>query len=165
LGGRAESTGSAVKGLGGLCFSSGVENEVEVGGKKLAGCAHKLTREAFFSHGSVMTGPRHVALARLVRPDSEHSTAELVRSLEENSVSLSELLPALPATAVMETAFKSAFEEVLGTRFVPGSLSAAEVRVVDQRAAEKRSVPATAAQKRSTLERAGQTGAPSGGAR
>jgi len=50
-----------------ICFMSGAEKEIEVSGRKLAGCAHKFTREAFFSHGSVMTGPGHIQIVQLVR--------------------------------------------------------------------------------------------------
>ena len=130
----------------GLCFMSGAENEIEASGRKLAGCAHKSTREAFFSHGSVMTGSGHVHVARLVRANTPPSSAGLALSMAEKSISLSELLGEVPGAEEMESAFRTAFESVLGLRFRPDSLSAAGARLVEERAAQKRSVLAAAVQ-------------------
>ncbi len=127
-----------------LCFMSGVENEIEACGRKLAGCAHKFTREAFFSHGSIMTGPSHVHVARLVQPDARASQDALAQTIAEKSVALSQLLPGPPAAGQMEAAFKSAFEEVFELCLAPESLSQSGTRLVEERAAEKRSVLAAA---------------------
>jgi lipoate-protein ligase A len=137
---QSGSASASTAGLSDLCFMSGEENEIEACGRKLAGCAHKFTREAFFSHGSIMTGPSHVHVARLVRADALTSPDDVAQSIAEKSVSLSQLLPAPPAAGEMEAAFKSAFEEVFGLSFARESLSRSDVGLVEERAAEKRAV-------------------------
>lgn len=151
-------------GLSDVCFASGAENEVEASGRKLAGCAHKLTREVFFSHGSIMTGPAHLKLVELIddpmkgpsrgvkrvyrkhadqsAPDPRRSS--LASEIASRCVSLSELLPGLPLPDELELAFKAAFESVFEFAMRPGRLSSAGERIVRQRAAEKRSALAAA---------------------
>ncbi|MBN1503864.1 MAG: lipoate--protein ligase family protein [Candidatus Eisenbacteria bacterium] len=147
-GGETPAVGGSAGAPGGesaaVCFMSGVENEVEVSGRKLAGCAHKCTREAFFSHGSVMTGPGHLRLARLLKPNSESSRAVLGQGMAERSVSLSELLPEAPAVDEMESVFRSAFESVFGLSLRPEGLSPAAGELVEEWAAEKRAALAAA---------------------
>ena len=134
------------RGASDLCFMSGAENEIEVSGRKLAGCAHKFTREAFFSHGSVLTGPRHVQIARLVRTDARCRAIGLAESIAERSTSLFQLLGRVPPADEMESAFKSAFESEFGLRFRPTELCHAGTALVEVRAAEKRSALASAVQ-------------------
>jgi len=142
----AEGAGSPEGRFTDLCFASGVENEIEVSGRKLAGCAHKLTREAFFSHGSVMTGPAHLRVARLLRQHAGPSATRLARSIAERSVSLSEVLQGAPAVDEMERELRSAFESVFALRFRTEGLSRDGARLVGERAAEKRAALAAALQ-------------------
>ncbi len=118
-----------------ICFAAGMENEVTVNGRKLAGCAHKFTAEAYFSHGSIMLGRSHMRIAELLR--SEVAGADLVR-LREGCVSLSELTETVPSSESVGGALRKGFKRRLGLSFAEGQLSNVEERLVMKGALEKR---------------------------
>jgi lipoate-protein ligase A len=118
-----------------LCFSSGTENEVVAGGRKLAGCAHKFTKEAFFSHGSIMTGPAHLLIVGLLRPEARTIT---MSTLGERSICLSDLLPIVPGLETVGCELKKATENNLGVPLAEEGLSSREEELADERAFEKR---------------------------
>jgi len=119
-----------------LCFSLGMENEVSVDGRKLAGCAHKFTGEAYFSHGSIMLGPSHARIVELLT--SRAGRADFLR-LREGCVSFSDLKREPPSLERAGRALRSGFEASFGVSFTDGRLSDNEKRLIRQRALEKRS--------------------------
>ncbi|MCX5799920.1 MAG: hypothetical protein NTX17_00815 [Candidatus Eisenbacteria bacterium] len=120
--GRATPNGIRSSGVArsSLCFSSGTENEVTVGGRKLAGCAHKFTREAFFSHGSTMTGAAHIRIVEVVGERASGMSASMLR---ERSVCLSDLLPSVPCLEIVGRELKRGVETSFGLSLVEGRLS------------------------------------------
>jgi len=117
-----------------LCFSSGAENEVVVGERKLAGCAHKFTREAFFSHGSIMTGYAHLRIVDLVRPEVGSMT---MSALGERSVCLSDLLQTVPGFETVGHELRKGIENSFGVSLEESRLSGREEELAGERAATK----------------------------
>jgi len=110
-----------------LCFSSNSENEIVVRDRKLAGCAHKFTKEAFFSHGSIMLGASHLRIVELMREETCASERKL---LAERSTCLGELLDPLPEREALGRELKRGVESVFGvtlseSRFTPEEKRAA----------------------------------------
>jgi lipoate-protein ligase A len=120
-----------------LCFSAGMENEVGVNGRKLAGCAHKFTAEAYLSHGSIMLGRSHMRIAELLR--SEAPGADL-KGLREGCISLSELMESLPSPERAGRALRGGFERRLCLAFVGGQLSGIEQKLIQEGTVEKRGI-------------------------
>lgn len=118
-----------------LCFASGVENEVEVSGKKLAGCAHKVSREVLFSHGSVIMGPGHLAVAQLLRSEIR---GRLEHALEDSSTCFEKLLGSRPEPGTAERAFREAFESVFCLSFEAALLPPAQQELVKDAVRRKR---------------------------
>jgi len=128
-------TGSFHGAQSSLCFSSGAENEVVVGERKLAGCAHKFTREAFFSHGSIMTGYAHLRIVDLVRPEVGSIT---MSALGERSVCLSDLLQTVPSIETVGHELRKGIENSFGVLLEEGRLSDREEELAGERALTKR---------------------------
>jgi lipoate-protein ligase A len=118
-----------------LCFGSGTENEIVVGGRKLAGCAHKFTREAFFSHGSIMIGRAHLRIVDLLRPEAG---AVGKSTLSERSVCLSDLLPVVPGLETLGQKLKKGTEDSFGVSLAESELSTREEELASERAFIKR---------------------------
>ncbi|UCF78108.1 MAG: lipoate--protein ligase family protein [Candidatus Eiseniibacteriota bacterium] len=122
-----------------LCFTRGAENEIAVEGRKLAGCAHRVSDRTYFSHGSVMVGPAHLRVLELLRPGVPRADFLAVR---EGCVSLSELLECVPSFEEAGRVLKEGFEECFGLSFREGKLSSHEERLISERALEKRNIVA-----------------------
>jgi hypothetical protein len=105
-----------------------------VGERKLAGCAHKFTREAFFSHGSIMTGYAHLRIVDLVRPEVGSIT---MSALGERSVCLSDLLQTVPSIETVGHELRKGIENSFGVLLEEGRLSDREEELAGERAATK----------------------------
>ena len=92
------------------CFAAPGLAELELGGRKLAGSAQRRGRLAFLQHGSLPLGPAHLELAQLLPLDPARRL-RYQEALALQSVSLGELLPALPPRAALEAALAAAFAE------------------------------------------------------
>jgi lipoyl(octanoyl) transferase len=118
-----------------LCFESGTENEIIVEGRKLAGCAHKFTREAFFSHGSIMVGRTHLRIVELLRPEARIIGAS---TLGERSICLSDLLAVVPGLETVGQKLKKETEDSFGVSLAEARLSGCEEQLAGERAFVKR---------------------------
>jgi len=96
-------------GLTPVCFASASAEEVLVGGRKLVASAQWRSRNAFLQHGSLLLTDRQHELPPLLRDSA-------ARALEPMSVSLSELLPAVPPRGELIEALCTGFETSLGIR-------------------------------------------------
>ncbi len=53
---------------GAVCFRSAGHHEITVGGRKLVGSAQRRTEGKFLQHGTILTGPDHLALLDCLAP-------------------------------------------------------------------------------------------------
>ena len=96
-------------GLTPVCFASASAEEVLVGGRKLLASAQWRTRGAFLQHGSLLLEDRQEDLWRLMRDQAGPRARTL-------SVSLSELMEAVPAEPTLIEALSHGFERALRIR-------------------------------------------------
>ncbi|MBM4116322.1 octanoyltransferase [bacterium] len=92
------------------CFAAPGLAELAVAGRKLAGSAQRRGRRAFLQHGSLPLGPAHLELALLL-PLDPAARLRYQEGLAAQTVSLGELLPALPPRESLEAALAAAFAE------------------------------------------------------
>ena len=71
------------------CFASTAKSEIVFSGKKLVGSAQRRTRSAFLQHGSILVGPEHLEIAKLLKL-GEASVSEYQANLKNNSCSFQE---------------------------------------------------------------------------
>jgi lipoate-protein ligase A len=94
-------------GLTPVCFASASAEEVLVGGRKLLASAQWRSRGAFLQHGSLLLEDRQGDLPGLMRDQS-------ARDVRPVSVSLSELLPEVPAPQALVEVLSRGFQVGLG---------------------------------------------------
>lgn len=95
------------RGLTPVCFASASAEEVLVGGRKLLASAQWRSRGAFLQHGSLLVSDRQAELPRYLRDRA-------AREVQPMSVSLSELLSAVPGRERLIELLVSGFESILG---------------------------------------------------
>lgn len=54
--------------MGAVCFKSAGRHEIAAGGRKLVGSAQRRRGDCFLQHGSILAGPAHLQLPRLLKP-------------------------------------------------------------------------------------------------
>jgi lipoate-protein ligase A len=96
-------------GLTPVCFASASAEEILVGGRKLLASAQWRSRGAFLQHGSLLLTDRQPELPGLMREAA-------ARRLQPMSVSLSDLLPTVPARAQLIQMLVGGFEKALGVK-------------------------------------------------
>jgi len=106
-----------------LCFAASSWYEITAKNKKLIGSAQRRWRSHFLQQGSMMMGKSRVAFRT--------GEAEGNPWVSENQMTLSELLPELPPYLQVANALKSGFESAFDLRFVPGTLTAYELKLVE----------------------------------
>jgi lipoate-protein ligase A len=113
-----------------LCFTLATENEVAVQGQKLAGCAHKFTKQAYFSHGSIMLGNSHARIVEFLK--FKNTKADSLR-VREGCISLSEVMEELPSPESVGEGLRRGFETSFAIEFGEGRLSEHEDRLVQKK--------------------------------
>jgi lipoate-protein ligase A len=94
-------------GLTPVCFASASAEEVLVEGRKLLASAQWRSRGAFLQHGSLLLGDRQRELPRYLSDAA-------AREIRPMSVSLSELLPAVPPRHELVRLLAGGFEQARG---------------------------------------------------
>ena len=110
---------------GGLCFAATAQSEVLWDGRKLVGSAQRQLREGLLQHGSLITGPAHLAISRLFFTEprlQEAATAKLRRE----TTTLEEALGQRPAFELIAHALQRGVEESFGIELHPDELRAEE---------------------------------------
>jgi lipoate-protein ligase A len=100
-------------GLTAVCFASASAEEVLVDGRKLLASAQWRSRGAFLQHGSLLLSDRQHELPRYLRDTA-------ARDIQPMSVSLSELLAAVPPHAELIAMLSKGFQQALGLTLVGG---------------------------------------------
>ncbi len=90
------------------CFVEPGLAELELDGRKLAGSAQRRGRRALLQHGSLPLGPAHLELAEL-SPLEPERRSRMKEKLAAASVSLGEVLPALPSVSELGDSLAAAF--------------------------------------------------------
>lgn len=108
------------------CFVSPSRWEIAVAGRKLVGSAQARRRGAVLQHGSIPLADDGERLAAVLRLEGEAARLEAREALGRTSVSLAEILGAVPETERLVQALAAGFSRALGVRLVPGRLSPAE---------------------------------------
>ena len=60
-----------------VCFRSAGRHEISVAGRKIIGSAQRRTAGVFLQHGSILTGPGHLALESFLLPDVKRNSEDL----------------------------------------------------------------------------------------
>lgn len=94
-----------------VCFASASAEEILVGGRKLLASAQWRTRGVFLQHGSLLLSDRQPELPGLMRDAA-------AKKLRPMSVSLSELLDAVPPREALVSMLATGFREALGLDLV-----------------------------------------------
>jgi lipoate-protein ligase A len=131
LGDGAASPGAAPAPRG-ACFPIRHMPAIVVGGRKLAGSAGRCWEHALLQHGSLLLG-FDAALQGAVFPDWPAPARQVVW--------LSALLDAVPPPDALAAALARGWEDVLGTRCLPGDLTPAEERRAAALVAERYARP------------------------
>ena len=116
------------------CFSCTARWEVKCGGRKLIGSAQRRIRGGMLQHGSVLLGPEHRQLARLV-PGSRPPTAS--RRLAANSTDLQECAGRTIGFGEVVDGLAAGFARNLGTILEPSDLTAEETAQTGELAESK----------------------------
>jgi lipoate-protein ligase A len=90
-------------GPGNACFARAYGHEIVVDGRKLAGSAQRRGARALLQQGSLLVGPGHERIARLL---TAGGGAAGERALARGAVTLTELLGARPDPAPFRAAFE-----------------------------------------------------------
>jgi lipoyl(octanoyl) transferase len=137
------------------CFHAPAEGEVVAGGRKLVGSAQRAERRTLLQHGSILLdGSQQDVLRLLCAPPAEARGTAVAAAPDElplpaagsaagpaaatlvaaapASITLSELLGAVPSAAVLTAAIVAGFENVCGTRLAPALLTCEESARADQ---------------------------------
>lgn len=108
------------------CFLSASRWEIAVGGRKLVGSAQARRRGAVLQHGAIPLVDDSERLAAVLRLEGEAARPEARKALRRASVSLAEILGAVPETERLVQVLAAGFSRALGVRLVPGRLAPAE---------------------------------------
>ena len=114
------------------CFSSLSRWEVKCGGRKLIGSAQRRVRGAVLQHGSVLIGPQHHQLLKLLPAGAPAARLEAARRLEEGSTCLRECVGGPVDFDRLAQCLAEGFGHCLGVRMAPGGLSTAELRRAEE---------------------------------
>jgi len=105
------------------CFSSPARYEVVVEGRKLIGSAQRRMNEMVLQHGSLLIGPMHKQIVKVLRLDQDDQVARFRRELDERTTCLSEWLSDPVPFDELGEALRRGMAEVLGVKLVPMELS------------------------------------------
>ncbi|MFT5233515.1 MAG: lipoate-protein ligase A [Candidatus Krumholzibacteriia bacterium] len=73
-----------------VCFRSAGKHEISVGGRKIVGSAQRRTNGVFLQHGSILAGPGHLELPRLL--GTEGAEASDAKQLAAATTDLTQVL-------------------------------------------------------------------------
>lgn len=108
------------------CFVSPSWWEIAAGGRKLVGSAQARRRGAVLQHGSIPLEDDSERLAAVLRLEGEAARRRVREALRRTSVSLAEIVGAVPEVERLVEALAAGFSRALRVRLVPGRLSPAE---------------------------------------
>jgi lipoate-protein ligase A len=114
-----------------LCFSSPSWYEVLLGGKKLIGSAQRRLRNAFLQQGSLLIGLDIDGLISMLRFRDEDARRKAREALKVKMTALNEHGYHVGLDELKDGLVQG-FSEALGTGFVPGELTAEEIRFAEE---------------------------------
>ena len=98
------------------CFSNSAKNELKFNSKKLIGSAQKKIGSVVLQHGSILCGPLHKEITKLMKSDSETLNA-FKNEIEEKTIDLKSILNEQINFPRLENSIKRGFEEIFKTQF------------------------------------------------
>ena len=103
------------------CFASSARYEVEWEGRKLVGSAQRRYGESdiVLQHGSILCGPEHKKVVDYMHFPESAARKRVIRSLNENTVDLAEILGHSVPISDLATCILKGFERAWGISFVP----------------------------------------------
>jgi len=118
-------------GKGDVCFTATGRYEVTVHGRKLAGNAQRRSGGRVLQHGSILLGPGHRKLTLLMPAHDTVRRETIARLLNERTVSVSELIPRVPAFGEWADCLSRSFLEHLNLEGRLDALDAEERRMAE----------------------------------
>ena len=119
-----------------VCFSTPVETEVTVGGRKLVGSAQRRFQQGVLQHGSLLLGREHREITAIFHPPEKVAAA--LGELDEHAVCLAEVLAEVPSQEELAEILARAFARTLNLEFQELHLDSEQWRQVKRAAPEFR---------------------------
>ncbi len=118
------------------CFSSTARSEVVWGDRKVVGSAQRRMRGAFLQHGSILVSKAHRNMVECLNLEEE-KRAQYLEILDQNAVSLEEVLGKSLDWRTLADGFENRFVSALGLKAEYLGLSEGEELRVGELVAEK----------------------------
>ena len=108
------------------CFSGAARYEIAWQNKKLVGSAQRRYEHAMLQHGSILVGTFHLGLANYIAAMSDAQIKKFRKTLEEKTISISQVLKKDVRYDQLIWALKNGFQECWNIDFLEGQLTPRE---------------------------------------
>jgi lipoyl(octanoyl) transferase len=116
--------------LSSICYTTSVQHEIGIDGKKLVGSAQRRFEKIVLQHGSILIGPDHLDLPLYLTRGNENRKQAMKSFMEKKTTYLNQLGNFTYES--IANSIKKGFEQSLSIDFKNDNPSAAELKAADE---------------------------------